>query len=233
MIDAFNLLTMSGTEVGVVLNGMKDEINNIVRDSLQFGTTIPANMEPMIAQLIKQGDLTDKNGQKITDMSQIKFGEKVKDEYETIHGAIETILKAMSDLIGKIDSLVSAIDAATRDRTMTVTAQYYDPGPPAGFGETNQSRGRETSGEGFASGTMGKMGSWFANFGSGTKAVLHGREAVIRSDQAAAFASDMGAGSNADVTAEIAGLRQDLNSILPRAISRALRDALQLSGAVA
>jgi hypothetical protein len=68
VIDAFTLLTMSGGSVGVVLNGMRDEINKIVNDSLQFGTTIPDNMKPMIAQLILQGDLTDKNGDKITDM---------------------------------------------------------------------------------------------------------------------------------------------------------------------
>lgn len=235
VIDAFNLLTMSGTETGVVLNGMKDEINNIVRDSLQFGTTIPKNMEPMIAQLIKQGDLTDKNGQKITDMSQIKFGDKVKGEYETIHSAIETILKAMSDLIGKIDSLVAAIDAATRDRTMTVTAQYFDPGPPPGFGSVERRGGdnADITGDGFATGTMGRFGRWFANFGSGTKTTLHGNEAVVRSDQAAAFAADMGGGDNAAMAAEIAGLRADMNAMLPRAIGRAVRDAMQLSGAMA
>lgn len=234
VIDAFNLLTMSGSEAGVVLNGMKDEINNIVRDSLQFGTTIPANMQPMIEQLIKQGDLTDKNGKKITDMSQIKFGDKVKNEYETIHSAIETILKAMSDLIGKIDSLVSAIDAATRDRTMTVTAQYNDPGPPPGFGSTERRGGDNAQAEeGFAAGTMGRFGRWFANFGSGTKTTLHGNEAVVRSDQAAAFAADMGAGDNAAMASEIAGLRADINSMLPRAIGRAVRDAMQTSGAMA
>ena len=234
VIDAFNLLTMSGTEAGVVLNGMKDEINNIVRDSLQFGTTIPANMQPMIEQLIKQGDLTDKNGKKITDMSQIKFGDKVKGEYETIHSAIETILKAMSDLIGKIDSLVSAIDAATRDRTMTVTAQYNDPGPPPGFGSVERRGGdnADITGDGFATGTMGRFGRWFANFGSGTKTTLHGNEAVVRSDQAAAFAADMGGGDNAAMAAEIAGLRADMNAMLPRAIGRAVRDAMQLSGAM-
>ncbi len=230
VIDAFNLLTMSGTEVGVVLNGMKDEINNIVRDSLQFGTTIPKNMEPMIAQLIKQGDLTDKNGQKITDMAGLKFGDPVASEYDKINKQIDIILAAMSDLIGRINELVSVIDAATRPRTLTVTAEYYDPGPPAGFGETDQSRGRETSGEGFASGTMGKMGSWFANFGSGTKAVLHGREAVIRSDQAAAFAADMGGGDSSAVASEIAAMRGEMMSVLPRAIARSVRDALLVAG---
>lgn len=234
VIDAFTLLTMSGTEAGVVLNGMKDEINKIVQDSLQFGTTIPANMQPMIEQLIKQGDLTDKNGQKITDMSNIKFGDKVTNQYDEINNSIRTVVDAMNNLLGQISSLVASIERLTADRTMVVRAQYEDPGPPEGFGDPT--RGRSGSGGGsepqFATGTMGQFGRWFANFGSGTRAVLHGNEAVVRADQAAAFAADMGSGDGA-MAAEIAGLRADMQAVIPRAISRAVRDALQLSGAMA
>ena len=232
VIDAFTLLTKSGADVGGVLVGMKDEINKIVNDSIQFGTTIPANMKPMIEELIRTGQLTDKNGDKFTDLTKIKFGEPVKTEYEKINGAIETILTAMNDLIGKIDSLVSAIDAATRPRTLTVSAEYIDPGPPAGFGAV-PGRDNAEAGAGFASGTMGRFGRWFANFGSGTKTTLHGNEAVVRSDQAAAFAADMAGGDNSAMAAEIAGLRADINAMLPRAIGRAVRDAMQTSGAMA
>ena len=235
VIDAFTLLTMSGADVGGVLVGMKDEINKIVNDSLKFRTVIPENMKPWIAELIRTGQLTDANGQKITDMSQIKFGEPVKSEYEKINSAIETVVKAMNDLLGQISSLVASIDRLTADRTMVVRAQYEDPGPPEGFGDPT--RGRSGSGGGsepeFATGTMGQFGRWFANFGTGTRAVLHGNEAVVRADQAAAFAADMGGGGNGAMAAEIAGLRADMNALLPRAIGRAVRDAMQLSGAMA
>ena len=118
---------------------------------------------------------------------------------------------------------------------MTVTAQYNDPGPPPGFGSVERRGGdnADITEEGFATGTMGRFGRWFANFGSGTKTTLHGNEAVVRSDQAAAFAADMGGGDNAAMAAEIAGLRADMNAMLPRAIGRAVRDAMQLSGAMA
>jgi hypothetical protein len=241
VIDAFTLMTMAGGSVGVVLNGMKDEINKIVIDSLQFGTTIPDNMKPMIAQLIKQGDLTDKNGDKITDMGNIKFGPKVVTQYEAINTQIETVLTAMNDLISKIDAMVSAIDAAMRPRTLVTTAVYVDPGPPPGFGSVDSGGNRndrrggdnaDVSGDGFATGTMGRFGRWFANFGAGTKTTLHGNEAVVRADQASAFAADMG-GDGGGMASEIAGLRADINSLLPRAIGRAVRDAMQMSGAMA
>lgn len=232
VINAFELLTKSGADVGGVLVGMKDEINKIVRDSLQFGTTIPANMKPWIEELIRTGQLTDANGQKITDISQIKFGDPVKSEYEKINESIRNVLAAMQDLIGQISGLVSAIDAATRPRTLTVTAQYFDPGPPPGFGDPGRG-GSNTDGadQERAIGTFGATGSWFENFGQGRLVRLHGQEAVVRRDQAAAFAADIGGG--ADVAAEVAALRGDLNENLPRAIARAMRDALQLSGALA
>lgn len=231
VIDAFTLLTKSGADVGGVLVGMKDEINKIVNDSIQFGTTIPANMKPMIEELIRTGQLTDKNGDKFTDLTKIKFGEPVKTEYEKINGAIETILTAMKDLIGKIDSLVSAIDAATKPRTVEFNAQYNDPGPPPGWGGGDPTDGGDELG--YATGTMGRFGRWFANFGSGTKTTLHGNEAVVRADQAAAFAADMGGGGDmggAVIASEIAAMRGEMMSILPRAIARSVRDALLVAG---
>ena len=243
VIDAFTLMTMAGGSVGVVLNGMKDEINKIVIDSLQFGTTIPKNMEPMIAQLIKQGDLTDKNGTKITDMANLKFGEPVKTEYEKINGAIQTILTAMNDLIGKIDALVSAIDAATRPRTLTVTAQYFDPGPPEGFGDVDLA----AFGGGVARGRVERFAGGGMVGGSGESdrvpALLTPGEGILsrRGMQALAKLNHGGAvGSDPALRAEIRGLRADLSLmqqaqqvLLPRAIGRAVRDAMQLSGAMA
>ena len=224
VIDAFTLLEMSGADVGGVLVGMKDEINNIVNDSLKFGTTIPANMEPWVKELMRTGQLTDANGNKIDDLSKIKFGDPVKSEYQKINDQISIILGAMNDLIGKISELTDAIAEATKPRNVQFNAQWNIPDP-----DFPNSGNRD---DGFASGTMGRFGSWFANFGKGTPTILHGNEAVVRADQAAAFAADMGGGNGA-MAAEIAGLRSDINALLPRAIGRAVRDAMQLSGAMA
>jgi DNA-binding MarR family transcriptional regulator len=222
VIDAFTLLTMSGADVGSVLTGMKDEINKIVQDSLKFGTVIPANMKPWIEELIRTGQLTDANGQKITDISQIKFGDDVKSEYVKINDSIKTVLTAMQTLIDQISGLVAAIDAATRPRTLVVTAEYHDPGPPPGFGDPTDG-GNEP---GFATGTIGR-GSWFRNFGTGTPTMLHGTEAVVRQDQAGAFAAAIGGGN--DTALELAGLRSDVMA-LPHHIARAVRDAILVAG---
>jgi len=89
-------------------------------------------------------------------------------------------------------------------------------------------RWMEESTVGFASGTMGRTGSWFKNFGSGTPTVLHGEEAVVRRDQASAFAAAFGGGGDGAVS-ELVALRADVVA-LPHHIARAVRDAMLVAG---
>jgi hypothetical protein len=127
-------------------------------------------------------------------------------------------------VFGQVEGINKALDRLDRDISATVTVRHIDTYESIDYG----TRSAESD-QGFAMGTMGRFGRWFANFGAGTRTVLHGNEAVIRPDQAAAFAADMGG----DVAGEIAALRSDMQAVIPRAISRAVRDALQLSGAMA
>lgn len=185
IINAFELLAKGGTDVGTILFGMKDEISKLVQESMKFGTTIPANMRPWIQNLIDTGQLLDENGQAITDIGQIRFGAAIETQFEGISRKIQ-------DLIGKIDNLVQilidqltpALDNATRDRTVHVG--WDVDAPPA---DLNHGYGGEAPA--FATGTMGQMGRWFGNFGSGMGATLHGVEAVVTPDQAPAFAMDV------------------------------------------
>ncbi len=73
IVNAFTLLEKAGGDVGGILVGLKDEIGKVVGDSIKFGTTVPKNMQPWIAELIRTGQLVDENGVAITDLSQIKF----------------------------------------------------------------------------------------------------------------------------------------------------------------
>lgn len=86
----------------------------------------------------------------------------------------------------------------------------------------------------FAAGTLGATGSFFGNFGTGTVATLHGEEAVVRRDQAGAFASAYGSADMRDLLTETrAGraaserLMDYLTSGFTADLARAMRDERQ------
>jgi TP901 family phage tail tape measure protein len=114
IVDAFDTLERGGADVNVVLDGMKDEINKVVQDSLKFGTTIPENMRPWIEKLQESGELVDENGDKIEDIGDLKFAEPLKTEFQKI-------IDKLQELIDRIAGpLTDAIDDATKDRTVKI-----------------------------------------------------------------------------------------------------------------
>lgn len=120
IINDFTLLNLGGTQTGTILEGMSPKINELVNQSVKYGTEIPANMKPWIEDLIRTGKLTDENGTKVTDLSKIKFGEPVATEYEKIQGAVKELIAKMGDLITKIADMTTKIDEMTRPRTVDI-----------------------------------------------------------------------------------------------------------------
>lgn len=232
IIDSFTLLAQAGGDVGGILFGMKDEIGKLVGESVKFGTTIPKNMEPWVKELIRTGQLTDENGEAITDLSKIQFGGNVTTQFEDINNAL-------LDAVNKLNDILSQIAAIPTDRTMVVKAVYDDPGPPQGFGDPNWG-GDRASAPGFDVGTLGRLGQWFGNFPkTGMAAVLHGAEAVITPGQALPFAMDvlgsMGRAGNAAgdanaIVESIQRLERSLAVAIPSMVEIAARHGAQTAG---
>ena len=102
-----------------------------------------------------------------------------------------------------IDGLPDSVDIPITLRRSDTESGTYDPG--------------------YASGTMGRHGSYFKNFGAATPTVLHGNEAVITPRQAPAFAASVLGGGGSD-PALLAAIRD-----LPRAIKMAMREGLVMA----
>lgn len=100
IINDYDLLVRGGADAGAVINAMADEINNVVAKSLKFGTEIPENMRPMIEALFNSGQLVDENGEKMADLTRLKFGAPVETEVERIIGAIERLITRLEELPG-------------------------------------------------------------------------------------------------------------------------------------
>ena len=217
--DAFDTLRRGGADTTVILEGMADEINDLVLQSLQFGTTIPENFRPLIQSLLESGQLVDENGEKLTDLGNIRFGDAVKSQWEVIADRVKDLTDALQKLVEKLNGPV--INAAQN------VAREFGNLP----GEIDVRLGVVRNGEiedidlpEYATGTKGVTGRYFQNFGAGKLAMLHGNEAVVPQAQAQEFADAVG-GGNGDVVAELSALRSDFVA-MPRLIARAVRDAI-------
>lgn len=221
--DAFDTLRRGGADTTVILEGMADEINDLVLQSLKFGTTIPENFRPLIQSLLESGQLVDENGEKLTDLGQIRFGDAVKSQWEVIADRIKDLTDALQKLVEKLNGPL--VDAARN-----VAREF---GNLPGEIDVRLRVGRPGDAEGdelpqFATGTKGVTGRYFQNFGAGKLAMLHGNEAVVPQSQAQQFADAVG-GGNGDVVAELSALRSDFVA-MPRLIARAVRDAILVAG---
>jgi hypothetical protein len=201
-----------GADVSGVLVSMQDEIQALVQKSMRIGTDIPAQFKPLIEDLIRTGGLFDASGKAITDITQLKFGAPLVSEVDKIVLAIDKLVAALTDhlipTIGKIPSQVR------------VKVGYdYDPFAPPDAGEGGWGQMPE-----FAAGGMG-------NFGAGTLAMLHGKEAIVPLDRP----SRVGQMLSGAAAVSMAGVERRLDAfmaMLPGAVARATRDALLTTGRV-
>jgi hypothetical protein len=101
LLDDFNLLVKGGVPVANLIGEMGDEVNTFVRQAIAMGTEVPAAMRPMLQQFEDAGLLTDESGQKLKDLSTIKFA-------QPLETAIQGLIDKMGELIDKIGDVGSA-----------------------------------------------------------------------------------------------------------------------------
>ena len=152
VFDDYERLIDMGGDVGGSLFIMKEEIGALVGESKRIGTEIPEQFKPLIEELIRTGQLFDENGEKIDDISTLKFGAPLKSEADTIKDAILELVKALKE------QLLPTIERIPR--TINVHTGYtYDPYEPpdggsGGGSENGRGGGDYSSYPGYATGAL-------------------------------------------------------------------------------
>jgi hypothetical protein len=166
LYEDFMLLTGAGMDVETVLRGMSTKINEFVQLAIDMGMQIDPSMRPMIERMIELGLLVDANGQLITDLegSGIQFATSVSDAFLQVADQLREMVELLRAFLG--------IAQNPPDWSGWVPPVPGVPTHPGG-GTTDPVTGIDLPG--FASGTGGR----FVDFGAGTLAMLHGREAVV------------------------------------------------------
>lgn len=102
LLADFNTLTQGGADLGAVIGGMADKVNEVVHQALKMGTDVPASMRDMLQKFLEAGQLTDQNGNKLMDLSQIHFAEPLED-------AVQKLIDKMTELVNTIQGAGGAL----------------------------------------------------------------------------------------------------------------------------
>lgn len=224
IIDDLAVLEQGGVDINAVLGDMADEISKLVQDSIQFGTTIPGNMRPWIERLIETGQLVDANGNKITDVGQLKFG-------ETILSSLEKMIEKFDILLRGLGLIPQAIAAIPRDVDIDVNLReryHEDDRDRSGSGGDYERPGAAAGGL-FARPTMRVIAE--------SRPEIVGQPNVIVDalSQAMEAAGGMTGSMSPEMLREFQAMSADLREMsaqlqgLPISIARSVRDGVLLA----
>lgn len=171
IIDAFDTLKRGGADLNGVIAGMSDELQAFVDESRTMGTKVPENMRPMLQAMVDNGQLLDEHGEKMKDLSGINFGEPIKSKWDLIKEAIDKLVLAIDALVLKLAGPVTEAVEDVKRKFLELPHEWeFSVKPNFGMGDASG-----TKLPSFAKGTRGQ----YVDFGSGTMAMLHGRERVV------------------------------------------------------
>lgn len=110
IFDDFQLLIQSGADTNAVLEGMSDEISNLVKNSLKFGVAIPENFRPLIEKLRDSGKLIDENGEKLLDLSNLQFSDTIQTTLEKLNDTLKKFLDTLLKIPAAMDRIPNEVN---------------------------------------------------------------------------------------------------------------------------
>jgi hypothetical protein len=224
----WEILNQEGVNTITVLKGMSGSVQDLMDDAFRAGVDIPASMKPIITQMVNQGLLTDANGNKLTDMAALNFAEPIEAKFQLLIDKIGDLIDSLTDVPPEIDDIKEGIQDIPTDVKVNVgfDVESFDPdisditvGVHWDYDDFDDDRDDDDD-NGYRHGTGGK----FVDFGSGTMAMLHGKEAIVPERDAKSLSELMGRGANDALLNEVAGLRREIHNLPIH-----LRDAILLT----
>jgi hypothetical protein len=102
-LDDIRVLTNAGADFNTIAEKMAPTLGGMVQEAIEMGGTVPREMEPILKEMIELGILTDKNGDKFTDLSQIPFAADLNKDFTTLISKMDALISKISKLPGLFD----------------------------------------------------------------------------------------------------------------------------------
>jgi len=125
----FQVLTAAGIDIDTVLGRMGTSINAFVAQSLRTGTEVPAALAPVLQRMVELGQLTDENGNIISDLEQsgVRFAMTMSEGFQALIGSVTRLTEAIGRGLGV------ALDSLPTETNLDVNINYNERGRPSGL----------------------------------------------------------------------------------------------------
>ncbi len=100
----FELLVTNGANVDAVIKGMGGQAQEFLTTALRWGIEIPSSLRPLLEKMAEAGDLVDENGDKLEDLSDIKWAESPAKQTQLLLDKLDELIDAL------IHKLPDAVD---------------------------------------------------------------------------------------------------------------------------
>ncbi len=109
LMNDFRLLAGSGIDVSLVLEKMSGSINDFIHLAQKTGTEVPAAMQPMLEQMIKNHELLDANGVAYDslDAAGLTFSETMTQGFDRVVNALNKLLVGLGLVKDKVNDIPS------------------------------------------------------------------------------------------------------------------------------
>lgn len=107
-LDDLRVLTNAGADFNVIAEKMAPQLGALVHEAIEMGGTVPREMEPILRKMIELGLLTDKNGEKFTELSDIPFAADLNKDFQTLISKMDALISRISELPGLFNDATDA-----------------------------------------------------------------------------------------------------------------------------
>lgn len=108
---AFAKLVDGSADASVIVDKMSEDSKKAINEYLRMGAEVPEAWRPLLEAMQEQGQLTDENGEKLKDLSGIKFAKPLT---ESMGELVDKIAELIAKLAGE-DGLMGSIGKLPRE----------------------------------------------------------------------------------------------------------------------